>query len=302
MAVIGFAIAIVLSITTANYFDRRIALLVSVAWTIETIVLLFYPPLIIIQLAVIWATYILCGKYQKQKNRIKELEDILVDVPITQKEFAEKSSTEQRKIISGDEHLKYLYDSLSTSRESVCIMSGWLSSYVINNKFIKILEQALNSGVKIFIGFGWEDSKGQHANNQLKQAAFNNLLNVSSKFQGQLIIGKFATHEKIIVKDDDYIIIGSNNWLSNSMFKNSERSLLLFSSDLAKQESRRIKKLIEENKIRSEKNEKLIDYEVKKTNQNDSSENEDKIYFSEISKEERSKKDLEELRKLQKNV
>ncbi len=41
MAVIGFAIAIVLSITIANYFDRRIALLVSVAWTIETIVLLF---------------------------------------------------------------------------------------------------------------------------------------------------------------------------------------------------------------------------------------------------------------------
>ena len=96
------------------------------------------------------------------------------------------------------------------------------------------MEQALNSGVKIFIGFGWEDSKGQHANNQSTQAAFNNLLNVSSKFQGQLIIGKFATHEKIIVKDDDYIIIGSNNWLSNSMFKNSERSLLLFSSDLAK--------------------------------------------------------------------
>ena len=86
------------------------------------------------------------------------------------------------------------------------------------------------------------------------------------------------------------------------MFKNSERSLLLFSSDLAKQESRRIKKLIEKNKIRSEKNEKLIDYEVKKTNQNDSSENEDKIYFSEISKEERSKKDPEELRKLQKNI
>ena len=71
MAVIGFAIAIVLSITTANYFDRRIALLVSVAWTIETIVLLFYPPLIIIQLAVIWATYILCGKYQKQKYRLE---------------------------------------------------------------------------------------------------------------------------------------------------------------------------------------------------------------------------------------
>ena len=36
-------------------------------------------------------------------------------------------------------------------------------------------------------------------------------------------------------------------------------------------------------------------------NQNESSENEDKIYFSEISKE-RSKKDLEELRKLQKNI
>ena len=302
MAVIGYAIAIVFSITIANYFNRRIALLVSIAWTIETVVLLFYPPLIIVQLAVIWATYILCGKYQKQKSRIEELEDILVDVPITQKEFAEKASTEQRKIISGDDHLKYLYDSLSTSRESVCIMSGWMSSYVINKKFIKILEQALNRGVKIFIGFGWEDSKGQHANNQSTQAAFSNLLNISSKFKNQLIIGKFATHEKIIVKDDDYIIIGSNNWLSNSNFKNSERSLLLFSSDLAKQESTRIKKLIEENIIRSEQNGKMIDYEVEKTNQGDSSEEEDKIYFSELSKEERSKRDLEELRKIQKNL
>lgn len=299
MAVIGYAIAIVLSITIANYFNRRIALLVSIAWTIETVVLLFYPPLIIVQLAVIWTTYILCGKYKKQKSRIEELEDILVDVPITQKEFAEKASTEQRKIISGDEHLKCLFDSINSSRESLCIMSGWLSSFVINQKFIKMLENAINRGVTIFIGFGWVDSKGHHSKNQSSQIAFKNLLDISAKFKNKLIIGKFPTHEKIIVKDDDYIIIGSNNWLSNSKFNNSERSLLLFSNELAFQESKRIKKLINDNAIIIEQEMKYIDYDTGENYQDKSIQEEDGIIFSDLSEEERSKRDLDELKKLQ---
>ena len=63
------------------------------------------------------------------------MEDFLVDVPISQKEFAEKASTDQRKFIFGNDYLKYLYDSISSSRGSLCMVSDWLSPNYKKNHF-----------------------------------------------------------------------------------------------------------------------------------------------------------------------
>jgi hypothetical protein len=46
-------------------------------------------------------------------------------------------------------------------------------------------------------------------------------------------------HETILVVDKDYIICGSNNWLSNRKFQNKERSIELFDKDIGSLEPER---------------------------------------------------------------
>ena len=47
--------------------------------------------------------------------------------------------------------------------------------------------------------------------------------------KGQLHFKKFKNHSKVIVVDNKYRIVGSNNWLSNRKYSNSEYSIKVFS-------------------------------------------------------------------------
>ena len=55
----------------------------------------------------------------------------------------------------------------------------------------------------------------------LKQRAIND--------KGQLHFKKFKNHSNVIVVDNKYRIVGSNNWLSNRKYSNSEYSIKVFS-------------------------------------------------------------------------
>ena len=96
------------------------------------------------------------------------------------------------------------------------------------------------------MGYGWENSRGEHQTSSYVKEAVERLDNVKSKYPENLIIGKYPNHEKFLIKDTDYVICGSNNWLSNRSFRNSERSLKIFSNSLAVSESERIKKDIQQ--------------------------------------------------------
>jgi phosphatidylserine/phosphatidylglycerophosphate/cardiolipin synthase-like enzyme len=58
------------------------------------------------------------------------------------------------------------------------------------------------------------------------------------------MVAKFANHEKVLVVDDAYCIIGSNNWLSNSAFRNSERSVLVRIPSFTSEEAKRVEAIV----------------------------------------------------------
>lgn len=72
---------------------------------------------------------------------------------------------------------------------------------------------------------------------------------LANKYKGNIHIGEFSNHEKMLIKDSDYVVYGSNNWLANKSFKNSEHSSVIHSSELSEKEFARISKLIIENEI-----------------------------------------------------
>lgn len=41
-------------------------------------------------------------------------------------------------------------------------MSGWITDYVVNKQFLRCFEDCLNCGVTVYIGYGWQNSKGEH--------------------------------------------------------------------------------------------------------------------------------------------
>jgi phosphatidylserine/phosphatidylglycerophosphate/cardiolipin synthase-like enzyme len=205
----------------------------------------FYSPLILIQLISIWGTFTVCSKIDSKQRKIQDLENTLKDYNPQTKGIIKESILDSKvNIIKGKEHLAELYHSVKSAKTSLCILSGWLSVYIIDDKLLKAFSDACQRGVEIYIGYGWEDSKGRHSDSFSTQEAVKRLADCQSKSGKKLHLAKFANHEKILVKDNEYVVCGSNNWLSNRKFRNSERSLKIFSRELAESETKRISDLI----------------------------------------------------------
>ena len=168
-----------------------------------------------------------------------------------------KAYLEKVTTIEGKEHIDEFISAINSVQESLYILSGWVSTNVLTVAMIEMIDDALNRGVNIYIGFGWGTySSNCNSLNNLKayekegvEKLFLLLNKYKNKDKGQLYLGYFPTHQKILLKDSEYIICGSNNWLSNSQFKNLETSYKVTSNELIKTEKFRIKDLVKRNII-----------------------------------------------------
>ncbi len=241
---------------------RKVSFWIAVAWTVWTAVMIFALPLALVQLFFCWGTYLVCRKIdqlildwrveqyvRKEKEaKIRELKDEvarLISSPETTKQQKEvlraaaRSNPDSVKVVSGDEHYGVLKMALSDAKESVEILSGWIGAPLLDPDIQDQMREALGRGVKIRIGFGWESSSGHELRGIGKQA-LDFLLSLRSSFPQLLDVAMFPNHEKVLVCDGQWVVIGSNNWLSNKAFRNSERSVFLRDSSFAETERRRI--------------------------------------------------------------
>lgn len=74
MEVISYQLFIIATIVGTHFFKRPWVIWVCALWTLETVALLSYTPLITIQLIVIWGAWFLLDKNQSQRERLNELE------------------------------------------------------------------------------------------------------------------------------------------------------------------------------------------------------------------------------------
>jgi phosphatidylserine/phosphatidylglycerophosphate/cardiolipin synthase-like enzyme len=144
------------------------------------------------------------------------------------------------EVIDGSEHFNVLKRAFAEAKSTVCILSGWIGSPLLDAEIQQLLRAAAKRGVRIFLGFGWESSSGHEISPTAKAA----LSFVRSLGNSRVMVAQFANHEKVLVVDDAYCIIGSNNWLSNSTFRNSERSVLVRIPSFASEEARRVEAIV----------------------------------------------------------
>jgi len=143
--------------------------------------------------------------------------------------------------INGVDNLKSeLNFALLNAHSRILIMSGWASKYVIDDQFISNCLRQLSNGVEIHIGFGYDTSSAQRKpeweRRGKKQLSSLMLKALENSTEHLLFIYEFDNHYKSLVKDEEYFITGSINWLSNSKGRNFERAWKNEFPELAKRE------------------------------------------------------------------
>jgi hypothetical protein len=108
---------------------------------------------------------------------------------------------------------KILRDAMATASRRLMIVSAFLSDKIVNDKFIETLQGCLNRGVEVWVGFGFDDKvkRGRfdwsYAEDALKE--------LRRKNKKSMVLHDFKnSHEKLLIKDDEYVVVGSYNWLS----------------------------------------------------------------------------------------
>ncbi|MDG4716523.1 hypothetical protein [Winogradskyella marincola] len=164
------------------------------------------------------------------KNRHQELIDLLSDSERTsfskiQEENLEvfKSVVEEHKLIelqtlSVWETQEKFAEALKTVKSKILIESPWIKRATL--KYIEAFEQALKRNVNVIVLYGIEEKDEHHrkAEKEMERLAslYENfhLIHLPTHFDK---IGNFrmtGTHKKLIIKDNDYYINGSFNFLS----------------------------------------------------------------------------------------
>ncbi len=117
-------------------------------------------------------------------------------------------STPKIQTLAVYEHPAILYASMQSAQESLIIISPWITSAVVTRSFVDILEGILKKGVDVKIGFGIGDD------DRYDRRAKSLLNDLSNKYNNFLLKELGDTHAKVLIKDNNYYVITSFNWLS----------------------------------------------------------------------------------------
>ncbi|TBV25666.1 hypothetical protein DMZ43_12075 [Meridianimaribacter sp. CL38] len=164
------------------------------------------------------------------KNRHQELIDLLSDSERTsfskiQEEnlesfhsgFTEKKDTEVQTLSVWETQEKFA-EALKTVKSKILIESPWIKRATL--KYIEAFEQALKRNVNVIVLYGIEEKDEHHRKAEKEMERLTSLyvnfhlIHLPTHFDKIGNSKMTGTHKKLIIKDNDYYINGSFNFLS----------------------------------------------------------------------------------------
>ena len=134
------------------------------------------------------------------------------------------------EVVAGSDHKVELAAAFRDARTDLYVASGFLSSYVVNQAFLQQLAAVLDRGINVKLIFaGIESHKKDWMRDGFVQA-LSHLEALEGQYANLQLIQKH-THQKAIVVDNRYAIVGSFNFLMNDKVKNDETSLKIYEPD-----------------------------------------------------------------------
>lgn len=115
------------------------------------------------------------------------------------------------RVLSVLEHHPLLLKSIQEASDRLLIISPWIRNDVVNEGFVKHLADCLSRGVDTYIGFGiGATDEWKEIDSDCKSA----LERLSSRYGNFNFKRLGDTHAKVLLKDSDYFVLTSFNWLS----------------------------------------------------------------------------------------
>lgn len=131
--------------------------------------------------------------------------------------FLEKKINEMKnerksadRILSTYDHRPLLLDALENAQNMVVIVSPWIKSGGLNNEILGHIERALQRKTQVIIGYGISEKEDSN------KWILKRLSKIQNKPYGNKLdlVRLNNTHEKVLIKDNEYMVITSFNWLS----------------------------------------------------------------------------------------
>ncbi|MBW4648055.1 MAG: hypothetical protein KME06_05055 [Kastovskya adunca ATA6-11-RM4] len=134
-----------------------------------------------------------------------------------------------------------LMEALALAQERLILVCPWPNRYGINSEVIQKLEELLKRKVRVAIGWGHLRDIDQASSNfgSIRQrlqvssylySALPKLENLEQKYPDQFKLKLLGTHEKFIVCDHSWTMLGSHNFLTSDT-KSTEREVGLRTND-----------------------------------------------------------------------
>ncbi len=186
-------------------------------------------------------SYLATKENNKLKKKLLKYQSLIDNDEIFVR-YNDINKTKILDIAGAAKHRDIFLRTIDKAKNIVVIYSGWATDYSINLTFKNHLKEALLRGVDFYLGYGYVDSKKTKQVDKEKriqaEKSLKSLQEWSATIQskGKLYILKFPNHKKILTCDDEYIICGSYNWLSNNkVARNEEFSVQIFNKKYTKE-------------------------------------------------------------------
>lgn len=106
------------------------------------------------------------------------------------------------------DHQPLLRDAIENAKQRVMIFSPWVTSLVVDRPTIAALRKMLDRGVKLHIGYGLDDDR------KPPKPIPEELQKLADDYPAFELRRFGDTHEKVLIKDDEFVVLTSFNWLS----------------------------------------------------------------------------------------
>ena len=110
------------------------------------------------------------------------------------------------------EHPRLLKRALEQAEERVLVISPWIRRAVVTREFVETIRQALDRGVRVYVGYGL--GEGDKKEQSWDEDARKELEGLADRCEHFVLKRLGDTHAKVLIKDREFFVISSFNWLS----------------------------------------------------------------------------------------
>lgn len=150
-------------------------------------------------------------KNRSTQNNKRLIEDMLERLKTEKVDFTNTRTLHDTEIRN------FLLKTFQVAQNEIDIISPWLSTYAVNSELINKMEHALKRGVSIKILYGYEKANSVSSKSEkesISDEIAEKLITSFKKYENLFRIKRVITHEKLLICDEKYYLIGSYNLLS----------------------------------------------------------------------------------------